>query len=200
MKLIYLEKMSISLPIHEPLILNQKKPQDITDRIKEVALGVLAGILFIPIGLFAENFTTLLLKNCGIVLSESQEIIQIFEFIDDSCPKILEPLIKACLTSYVTLFGPIIEECVFREHLYEEMQTKDNSLFIKVQRVFLNGIIFGLCHLSPLQGWTNVPIFVVTSLMGILLATLREVTGNIVAPSVAHITNNSLAMLEYHFS
>ncbi len=60
-------------------------------------------------------------------------------------------------------------------------------------RVAVNGFLFGACHLSPFQGWTNIPVFIVTGVMGVVFTILREFTGDTLACSTAHILNNALA-------
>ena len=110
-------------------------------------------------------------------LSSSQEIIQVWNATSNVPYAFLSIAFKTALLGYIVILGPMLEEYLFRDRLYEFMKNltgEPNSVLSIVFRVVGNGFIFGLVHLSPFQGWTNVPIFVVTFAMGCIFAALRE--------------------------
>ena len=109
----------------------------------------------------------------------------------------LRGMLKTFFISYVLLIGPVVEEWVFRDILYsKQVQSKTPSFFFtqRIYRIVANGLIFGAFHLNLIHGWGNLPIFVVTTVAGIVFASLREKTGNVRASTAAHCMNNCCLM------
>jgi membrane protease YdiL (CAAX protease family) len=137
-----------------------------------------------------EHFVVDLMVRWGFDLSPAQDIMAIWTAA--ACfPSPLNIVLLTALVAFIVIIGPIIEEFVFRHLLHGCLEgITDNP----VLRVLANGVIFGAAHLSSAQGWKNVPIFLVTGLLGIVNSALREATGDIVSSSTAHILHNGTVM------
>ncbi|MCK4933998.1 MAG: CPBP family intramembrane metalloprotease, partial [Simkaniaceae bacterium] len=160
---------------------------DIFDRTSKVALGIITGFAGAYLDNQMVNSITDIMVSYEYDMTCSQEAILLLDFLGPW----YNPA-KILLISYITLFGPIIEEVIFREGLHQCY-----SEVTQMERICVSSVIFGLMHLSPLQGWVNIPIVCATTFLGAILHILREMTGDIIAPSAAHITNNTLAIHEY---
>lgn len=172
-------------------------PPEVSENVKKVALGTLTFAVSFPIIDWAERSLINFMEYCNFDLSEPQEIMQLWNAINELPYKILCVLAKTLLLAYITIIGPIVEEFIFRESLHtglKECFNDPDSLVNKVLRILFNGVLFGACHLSPYQGWMNLPIFLLTALLGCIFAMLRECTGDITASSIAHILHNSTVM------
>ncbi len=160
--------------------------------ISKVAFGALVWIAEVPVIEFLENRIVDLMKTFGMERTADQEIIAIWKGFDAI-------LLKIALLVYIVILGPILEEYVFRNLLQGATRWVQGSddLMARVIRVLANGVCFGACHLSPAQGYTNIPIFAATFIMGCIFATMREVSGDIVASSTTHILHNGTAMAQF---
>lgn len=174
-------------------------------KIGKVALGVLAFVVVTPlIGLAVERVADLLVSY-GCDISPKQDAMQIWDQLS-TLPAFFSIPLKTVLGVYIVALGPIFEEFVFREVFRNLSETivhgigqDPNTFWGKVEMVLLNGLAFTTIHLSLEQGWTNVIMFVFTFLWGCVLSILRETTGDIIAPSAAHIANNSVSMINFLF-
>lgn len=165
--------------------------------IKDIALGVFAFIVELPLLDLAERKICEWMRHLNLDISKPQDIILIWNAGNNLPHQFLILAYKTAWLSYIVIFGPILEEQVFRNWLQttqKEWSHDPTTLKSRISRVVTNALIFGAAHLSTFQGWTNVPIFVVTSLLGGVFATLREITGNIKASSTAHILHNGTVM------
>jgi membrane protease YdiL (CAAX protease family) len=77
------------------------------------------------------------------------------------------------------------------EKIFEK--SKNPSLFQKFTIAFKTNAIFGVMHLSPFQGWFNLPIFISSFSIGMAFSLLKEMTGDLWASSSLHIMNNTVA-------
>lgn len=100
-------------------------------------------------------------------------------------------------------FIPYMEEVVFRGILMNKMleSHKPEKMIAfgpvrinlsKLETLIKTSFIFGLLHATFAQSWTNIPIIAGANLMGGMLGSLRLMTGNLWAPTVAHMLNNTL--------
>ena len=171
-------------------------------RIKEIALGILFFVgeffLLIKLSPFIENISNNLKKINIKIDKNKQDAINLLEATNKCNSTIFRTFLKVVLVGYITILGPIIEEYLFRNRLYKwirDKQPSPDSLISKISRIFINAICFGLCHFSPFQGWTNISIIMLTTFLGIVLSTLRELTPNIVASSTCHILHNAFSTI-----
>lgn len=171
---------------------------------KYAMLGIATSFVAIPV----INYLTDVITSLFITTIEEgdvQDVISIFQGIENISWTVLKIAAKVAFIGYATIIGPVLEEALFRGAFYDITKGVEdwiwgpdaNSTAQRVTRVVLNGLLFGACHLSPFQGWVNLPIFIATSLMGIVFAGLREVTGNTQASSVAHMANNCFALIHH---
>jgi membrane protease YdiL (CAAX protease family) len=176
-------------------------------KIRDIAIGVLTAVVKIPLFSLLEKGVVDLMKFLKFDLSSPQEAVQIWNSLQSVQALAVKTLLnvawKALFLMYVVLLGPLVEEYLFRGCLQTWMQNlfanPDSAASIAL-RIVGNGFTFGLCHLSPCQGWMNVPIFLCTMLAGCIYAALREYTGGTTASSVTHIMNNGIAMFCIIFS
>lgn len=166
------------------------------ETIKKIAIGALTFVATLPIIDLIERSVVSLIEYFELDLSSPQEIIQLWNSLCCLPLALLSCLMKGLLLAYIVVIGPILEEFIFRDIFFMDGFPSE-GIGRTILRVTGNGFLFGLAHLSPWQGWTNVPIFVFTFLFGCVLAGLREATGDIIAPATTHILNNGYAM--YHF-
>lgn len=170
-------------------------------RIGKVALGVLTFVVVTPLISLAVKGVSDLLVSYGCDVSPKQDVMQVWDELSE-LPAVFSIPLKTVLGVYIVALGPILEEVIFRYALRDflaNVVVDQNTFWGKVEMVLLNGLAFGAAHLSPGQGWTNVIMFVFTFLFGCVLAILREVTGDIIAPSAAHIANNGAYMIQFLF-
>lgn len=169
-------------------------------KIKNVAIGVLAVIIELPILTFVYHKVIDLMKSLACDVSKPQDIVAVFNFTNKIKYTFIAMAFKAALIGFIVIGGPIIEERLFRDKLHNIMRNwvhNPDSLKGKIIRVGGNGLIFGACHLSPFQGWANIPIFLVTFLLGCLFTALRESTGDLTACTTAHILHNGVTMIAF---
>ena len=86
----------------------------------------------------------------------------------------------------VGVVGPIVEELVFREGIQGTMLRSGVRPW---KAMLFSALLFGLIHVNPAQ----VPF---TFVVGLMLAVIYQVTGNVVVTSLIHILNNSIAVAE----
>jgi membrane protease YdiL (CAAX protease family) len=169
---------------------------------KEVGIAIVVFAIAAPIlGIIFNTLIRVLFTNRGIVQG-TQEIENLLENICTSNKEfpIIQNVLKSYIVGYVSFFGPGYEEDFFRGSILtwiKDKQSNPDSTFSKVNRIALNGLAFGACHLSPFQGLYNVPVFVITALMGIVLGILKETRENIYACTALHVINNSLYCLKF---
>ncbi len=80
------------------------------------------------------------------------------------------------------VWAPLIEETMFRGALYSHLRQRMGW----IASALIVGLIFALIH--P-QGWLGIPTI---ASIGFAFAALREWRGSIIAPMVAHATNNGV--------
>jgi len=165
---------------------------------EDLALGVAGSTVSLPAGFAAMKTSECFLEKWGLKNAETQSFFPLYESLSEISNKLLRGVLKALCVVYITLFIPIVEEWFFRSYLYqlqESANTQEESLWSKVYRVFSNALVFSAIHYSFVQGWANIPILVVTTVVGVVFATLREISKSWRASAVAHCLNNSFMMM-----
>jgi|GEM_PF-1065166 len=100
---------------------------------------------------------------------------------------------------------PHAEEVTFRGVLMHKMlEVQKPEKIINFGRICINlskievliktSLLFGLMHVGLGQSWTNIPILAGCSLIGMAFGSLRLMTGNLWAPTVAHMLNNTIVI------
>ena len=109
---------------------------------------------------------------------------------------------------YAAIGATILEEICFRGYLHNYFEVSSNdaqdkaksnnnakTTLEKIKKIVKTSLIFGAAHLSPIMGWTNIPIMIVITLMGAGMSLLKETTGDLWAPMAMHATNNTISVL-----
>ena len=123
-----------------------------------------------------------LLAGLGAILWEDEllRFLQMPDWMKASFEQIYDSWIgMAC----VTVFGPIVEELLFRGAITKELLRKFNP----GTAIVISGLLFGLVHLNPAQ-------VLGASIIGIFLAWIYWRTGSLIPCMVLHIFNNSLSV------
>ena len=85
-------------------------------------------------------------------------------------------MLTACVVA------PISEELIFRGAILIWMKGQNIQPIVSI---VVSALVFGLMHMNPAQ-------FIPATLMGLILASLYLLTGNLIAPIILHISNNTL--------
>lgn len=175
-------------------------PVLLTEKItyEDLHLGAIGSAASLSTGYVLMETSVCLMKKWGLSHTQPQTFFQFYETLSQIGQGLLRSILKCLAVIYVILIVPIVEEWFFRDLLYsfqESGHRQQDSLGLCIYRVISNGILFGAFHVSVFQGWANIPIVTVTTVAGIVFATLREMTGNARASTVAHSLNNSFFML-----
>ena len=164
---------------------------------RDIAYGVAGSAIALPLNYGIMAGTDALLRSYGVERKEPQDIVRIYEAIGVVASAFFQVILKVLLIAYIVLIGPILEEWLFRDKLYswqESAKQANESYLDKGFRVVSNGLLFGAMHYGPSQGWTNIPIIAVTSVSGIVFASIREMTGSWRASTISHSLNNAFVM------
>lgn len=102
------------------------------------------------------------------------------------------------------LRAPIFEEILFRGFIQEKLfslskNDSDNkilALWEKTKPILITSFLFGLLHYIPQQEWSNITICMSTFSLGIFFSLLKEMTGDLWAPTTLHALNNTLSVLQ----
>lgn len=86
----------------------------------------------------------------------------------------------------LAIIAPVCEELLFREAIQGHLQRSGIGPW---KAILISSFLFGLIHLNPAQ----IPFAMA---MGIILGYIYYKTGNVILTSIAHVVNNSLAVLE----
>lgn len=173
--------------------IDQWFPTTGSEKAKNIAIGIIAGLgcFFVVSGIIY------VIQTHCTWFSLSQDAIKIFDLFKNAHPLIHFGW-RAIWRGYVVLAGPLIEELIFRGFGHDkvkECQEKETTMK-KVIRIAIVSLIFGACHLSPFQnGMSNLVIFGVTTLIGVVLSILKEQRKDLSAPLAAHIMYNLAATI-----
>lgn len=104
-------------------------------------------------------------------------------------PDLMEQTFDVVLTSFwgiiaVTLFGPFIEELIFRGAITRFLLEKYNPK----SAIVISALIFGLVHMNPVQ-------IIGGFFMGLLLGWIYYKTKSILPVFIVHVINNSLSVI-----
>jgi membrane protease YdiL (CAAX protease family) len=170
-------------PIH------QWFPNEGFSKVIEIAIGLIVGL-----GAFlAMSSIFYTLENRCSGFSVSQDAQEIFNLFKNAHP-FLDLAWKGVWRGYVVLGGPVLEEMLFRGALNNEIkkcQRQFQMTLHKVIRIALGSLLFGACHLSPFQNIvTNLTIGATCTVLGVVLALLKEKRKDLTAPIAAHIIIN----------
>lgn len=90
---------------------------------------------------------------------------------------------KILLILATVILGPMAEELIFRGLTYERLRH-----YVSVPAaVIITALMFGIYHANVIQ-------FIYASIMGVILALYYEKSGSLIAPVVAHMVMNAMAV------
>lgn len=88
----------------------------------------------------------------------------------------------------IVVWAPIIEEILMRGFLWEAIRSTANN------KIIISGILFGMLHIDNIYSVVPLCIF------GIMLGVLRERSGSIWVPMLAHFLNNTIVLVNIALS
>lgn len=168
--------------------------------VAKAALGVAVGFVVQPYATLLGDKIFRVMTGLKFDMSADQDIISIWKDLDQLPLSIVGGAMKTALAGYIVFIGPLIEEILFRlglQTFFKSLVQNPDSVVNSIARIFGNGFVFGIAHLSPMQGWVNVPIFCITFVLGCLFTLLTELTGDIISSSAAHMTYNGIVMSHF---
>ncbi len=136
-------------------------------RIKSVLLTLLYVLLVYPLITFVNSISMLFVDNT--VLEIADEILSL-------------PAWQVLIS--IGIFGPFVEEVVFRGVLLQSYQRTGRIM----GSIILSALLFGLIHLNFNQ-------FAYGAVMGVMLALLVEATGSVWSSLIAHGIFNSIEVI-----
>jgi membrane protease YdiL (CAAX protease family) len=142
---------------------------------REIGLGVVGYIAGLPVIIVGFIITAILISISGE--TPSHPIQQAFG-------NMLSPLKIVVLYSLACVWAPVTEELMFRGALYHHLRRRWGWLVSAAW----TSLIFAAVH--P-QGWTAIPVL---GSIALVLATLREWRGSIIAPIIAHACVNGVTI------
>lgn len=138
-------------------------------------------VRFLPIIWITSFVWTKLLKlfeGAGFIEPyEPQELITLFTAGGD-------PIIISILVVLAVVLAPIVEETIFRGCIYRFLKSQTTMLPAQI----VSGVLFALMH-------ANLLAFVPLVVVGILLARVYEISGNILVPICFHAFFNGFSLL-----
>jgi uncharacterized protein len=141
---------------------------------RTVGLGLLAAVLFLPIGLSLKGLCGLGLEHLFRAKPEEQQAVQILQ---EAAPG----LSRAYFVFVAVLVAPLAEETLFRGLLYPALK---QSGFPRTA-LWGTSLTFALIH-------GNAPSFLPLTLLALVLIWLYERTDNLLASITAHVTFNGV--------
>lgn len=167
----------------------------INTAIKYIFFGAISFLFLGPTQIFIQNTICIFMESMGIPVTVEQDIGNLI-----TSPGFLGLFVGL----YAGIGAPIIEEILFREIIQEKVfsskneSSQDKMAFFwqKTQTILKTAFIFGIVHGTVTQGWANIPIIICCFIMGIFLSLLKELTGDLWAPTTLHAVNNTLATLQ----
>ncbi|MDQ3159182.1 MAG: CPBP family intramembrane metalloprotease [bacterium] len=123
-------------------------------------------------------------------------IMTLIPFIDTDQVQEITKMDSSSVGAMIALFlglviaAPLVEELMFRGFLYTGLRTKWRFL----PALIVTSLYFGIVHieLSPDANWAAV---IATTILSVVLVTLREKTGSLTAPIIVHGLNNFVAFI-----
>lgn len=142
-----------------------------------------AGAGFAVMGMFGCAGIGIIGQIISILLLSFLELIRFPLYLPELTTDWSDPVGSVLLLSYVCLIGPVLEEFIFRGVVLKLLQKQGVSF-----AVIFSAALFALFH-------QNVAQFFLPFVLGIMLALITVRSGSILPAILAHILNNTLAMV-----
>lgn len=164
-----------------------------SDHLADNSLSVIAGVgigflSFVSLGQFGALSSLAGGMQAGMAMSPIAQAITIA-----SLPlNLATAVIKVSFLALYSIIVPYVEEFAFRGILHDMLGGDGASKVEKTLNVLKNAFLFALFHVPTMLPHVSILILLEVFILGIVLAGLREHTGNRAASTAAHITYNSL--------
>jgi len=146
---------------------------------KAVLLGVLAALVFLPLGYGLQVVSALVMKHLPLFPMEPEEQLPVHVLrVSMSWPG------RITLGAAAVLLAPVAEEILFRGILYPAIKQAGYPRIALWSTMLLFGVVHG-----------NVAIFVPLAVLALVLTALYERTNNLLAPIVAHALFNTVQLV-----
>ncbi len=153
----------------------------------KIGIGIAAWFPLSVLEQRLEILITWIFGLMGIVFNQGQDVALLLSS---------GGLLGAIWIIYGCIIAPVTEELLFRGYSEKLFEKENNPSFSqKFMTALKTNAVFGAIHMSPFQGWFNIPIFVATFVMGMAFSLLREATGDLWAPTICHTMNNTVATI-----
>lgn len=131
------------------------------------------------------SFTYLVLS--AVICLATIVIVEYIQSLMPWLPNIMEHTFNILQSGWlgilsISIFGPIIEELVFRGAIVRALLKKYNP----TKAIIISALIFGVIHINPVQ-------VITATLIGLLLGWIYYKTASLIPCILIHILNNSLA-------
>lgn len=93
------------------------------------------------------------------------------------------PYERWAFTFVIIVWAPIVEEVLMRGFLWEAIKRSPT------EKIMISGVLFGMLHLDNIYSVFPLCIF------GCMLGVLRQKSGSLWAPMLAHFLNNSIVLI-----
>ena len=93
------------------------------------------------------------------------------------------PYERWAFTFVIIVWAPIVEEVLMRGFLWEAIKRSST------EKIVISGVLFGMLHIDNMYSVLPLCVF------GCLLGVLRERSGSLWAPMLAHFLNNSIVLI-----
>lgn len=206
--------------------LKESYPLELKTMIFKILIGVVAFLIFGRLEPFlSDKISDILKKYFNISITIEQNVGTLIKadglkgiifslYGAIGAPILEEYIFRGCLHNYFEINK--IEEIHPKEITNKSFLTRFSEIFSKPKKssvvikahdpsllnkdklktILKVSLIFALIHLSPVMGWTNIPIMLLITIMGLIMSILKESTGDLWASTSLHMLNNSLAVLQ----
>ena len=143
-----------------------------TIKLPSILLTIVYVITLFPLVTFINSLSMLFVDNTVAEISDQITVL---------------PMWQMLLS--IGIFGPFVEEVVFRGILLQSYQRTGRI----IGSIVLSSILFGMMHMNFNQ-------FAYGAVMGIMLSLLVEATGSVISSFIAHATFNSIEVILLYFT
>ncbi len=192
----------------------------------KILMGVVVFLIFGRLEPLIENeISSVLKKYFNISITEEQSVVTLMKdnsiigllmslYGAVGAPIIEEYIFRGCLHNYFEVtaqehaqekaslkkgfIGRLYEKCFKTQKSLAEIKAGHPGSLSreKIKTILKVSLIFGVVHLSPAMAWTNVPVMLVITLMGMIMSILKETTGDLWASTTLHLVNNTVSVLK----
>ncbi|MEM7174724.1 MAG: CPBP family intramembrane glutamic endopeptidase [Chlamydiota bacterium] len=166
------------------IIFGPEKPA-FRSQLSHCGMGMVAWLVSFPIAGCLYELTNLLTHFLFGVFAAEQRVVILLQRLAQS------PGLLAIMLIAILIGAPIIEEFFFRGILQNYLKCKMRFTWALI----LSSLIFSLLHLSPGDGWSNLPTASALFTFALYLGFIYERQRSLLAPIALHMTFNSINVM-----